>query len=236
MSPAFLRLTIVAAVAALSACQHPAPAVFAEPQPDAAAELSQGNATQTRVVSGQPHQAAADRQIVRTGRMSVEVSAIAHVGERLDRIVAALSAHVVRSTIGEKSATYVIRVPAAQLDAAMDSVATVGDVESRTVSAADVTNQVVDTEARLAVLRATRGRLQQLLDRTASVADIVTVERELNRVQAELESLEQRLALLRGQVAMSELAISFRQRPVLGPLGVIVVGAANLLGKLFVLR
>jgi hypothetical protein len=117
-----------------------------------------------------------------------------------------------------------------------DSVTTLGDVESRTITASDVTEQLVDLDARLNALRATRDRLRQLLERADEVQDVISVERELGRVQGELESLEGRLELLRTQVAMSELSLRMTQEPVLGPLGAILAGAASLIGKLFVIR
>ena len=85
-------------------------------------------------------------------------------------------------------------------------------------------------------LRATRDRLRQLLERAGNVQDVIAVERELARVQGEIESLEARLSVMRSQVALSELAVTLRQRPVLGPLGVVAAGAGTVLKKLFVWR
>jgi chromosome segregation ATPase len=169
--------------------------------------------------------------------MYVEVTRLEPARARLEHALAALGGRVAYLRTNEdERAEYTLRVPGDRLDALMDSVATLGEVETRTVSATDVTEQVVDAEARLAALRATRDRLRQLLERASTVQDVVTVERELARVQGDLESLERRLNTLRGQVAFSELSVSLRRRPVLGPLGLLLQGAATLLGKLFVIR
>ena len=177
-----------------------------------------------------------DRQIVRNGQMVVEVTQLDAARTRFEQATASLAGHVVTSRSEDKRAELLVRVPAARLHALMDSVSTLGDVEMRRVTSADVTDQLVDLEARLGAVRATRDRLRQLLERADEVQDVIAVERELGRVQADLESLEARLQLLRGQVAMSELSVRLRQEPVLGPLGVIVAGAAKLIGKLFVWR
>jgi predicted nucleic acid-binding Zn-ribbon protein len=169
--------------------------------------------------------------------MQVEVRDVAPAQARLERAVGALGGQVARVEAREdERADYVIRVPADRLAAAMDSAAALGRVESRTVSAEDVTERVLDAEARLGALRASRDRLRQLVERAATVQDVVAVERELARVQGELESLEARLNALRGQVAMSELAVGLRRPPVLGPLGLLLGGALRLIGKLFVWR
>jgi hypothetical protein len=168
--------------------------------------------------------------------MAVEVRTLDAARTRLEGTIAALGGQVARSTRAEKRAEYLIRVPAARLDALMDSASTLGKVERRTVTSSDVTEQLVDLEARLDALRATRDRLRQLLERADEVQDVISVERELARVQGELESLEGRLQLLRTQVAMSELSLDISQQPVLGPLGIVIAGTAKLIGKLFVIR
>jgi predicted nucleic acid-binding Zn-ribbon protein len=176
-------------------------------------------------------------QLLRRGSMDVEVEKLSDAQARLERAVASLAGQVARLEAREGSrAEYSLRVPAARLDALMDSAAAVGKVESRTVTVQDVTEQVIDTEARLSALRASRDRLRQLLDRASSVQDVVAVERELARVQGDVESLEARLTALRGQVRLSELSVSLHQRPVLGPLGLLLAGAATLVTKLFVWR
>jgi hypothetical protein len=177
------------------------------------------------------------RQLVRRGRMDVEVVRLSAAQARLERALGTLGGRVAYlQTREDERAEYNLRVPADRLDALMDSVASLGEVETRTVSATDVTEQVVDAEARLSALRASRDRLRQLLERASTVQDVVTVERELARVQGELESLEGRLNALRGQVALSELSVSLRRRPVLGPLGLLLQGLGTLVAKLFVIR
>jgi chromosome segregation ATPase len=177
------------------------------------------------------------RQVIRRGRISVEVPTLAAARERVEHSVGALGAQVARATVEERDrAEYVIRVTPERLDALMDSIGTLGHVESRSVGAEEVTEQVIDVEARLGALRASRDRLRQLFERANTTQDVIAVERELARVQAEIESLEARLATLRGQVALSELSVALRERPVLGPLGYVAMGIGNGVRKLFIWR
>jgi predicted nucleic acid-binding Zn-ribbon protein len=169
--------------------------------------------------------------------VDVTVQRIAVAQQRFENAAGSLGAQVSRLDTRERQrAEYYVRVPPERLDALMDSAAVLGDVASRTVSAQDVTEQVVDVEARLSVMRASRDRLKQLMERGTSVTDVIAVERELARVQSEIESLEARLAALEGSIARSDLTVSVEQRHVLGPLGVVAVGAGKALGKLFVWR
>ncbi len=179
----------------------------------------------------------APRELTRSGRVHATVERMDAARERLERAAAALGAQVSRlEAREERHAEYLLRVPPDRLEALMDSAAALGSVDVRTVVVEDVTEQVVDVEARLAALRASRDRLRQLLDRSASVTDVVAVERELARVQAEIESLEARLTALRGHVNLSDLTVQLEERRVLGPLGVVAVGLGQVVGKLFVWR
>lgn len=179
----------------------------------------------------------AQRQLIRRGYIGVAVAELAPARARLERAVAATDAMITHAEVRDDSyAEYTLRVPPGQLVPLMDSAAALGEVDSRTVSAEDVTEAVVDAEARLDALRASRGRLTELLERAASVQDVISVERELARVQGEIESLDARLQSMKGQVAMSELTVQVRRRPVLGPLGVVFSGLLTVVEKLFIWR
>lgn len=183
-------------------------------------------------VPGQP----AVRHLIRVGNLRVTVEKVEDARARLERVVGAVGAQIVRSEMHEDRVEYLLRVPAPTLDAAMDSLAALGKVERRSLSLHDVTDQIIDAEARLATLRASRDRLRQLIERSSSVSDVVAVERELGRVQAELESLEGRLAAVQGRVTMSELTVRLDQRVILGPLGLLGAGIGKVIEKLFVWR
>jgi hypothetical protein len=219
------------------ACGHSRPPTVPSPRPvgydptqvvATAAEVSRAVAVRAEQPS---------RQLIRRGHIGVEVSSLATARQRLEQTAGAFGAQVTRATVEDRErAEYVIRVPPERLDPLMDSTATLGRVENRSIGVDDVTDRVIDIDARLGALRASRDRLQQLFDRAATTQEVIAVERELARVQAEIESLEGRLATLRGQVALSELSVALRQRPVLGPLGVIAAGLGTGVRKLFLWR
>ena len=71
----------------------------------------------------------------------------------------------------------------------------------------DVTDTLIDLEARVKNLRALRDRLRSYLEKAANLPEILDVERELARVPSELESLETRLKLLQDRVAVAALTV-----------------------------
>ncbi|WP_409433337.1 DUF4349 domain-containing protein [Litorimonas sp. RW-G-Af-16] len=90
-----------------------------------------------------------------------------------------------------------------------------GELTSSTVSAEDLTRQILDTDARLRAQTTLRDRLQKLLEtRNAELSDLLAVERELARVQGQIESATTTLNVLRKRVSMSVADISYQSQSV----------------------
>ena len=186
---------------------------------------------------GQPSQAGIGRMLIRRASMLPEVENPEVVARRVAAVTASLGGYIEQSRESSGGGVHIkVRVPAETLEEAMDSVAKMGRVEKRQISADDVTEQVVDLGARVATRRAIRDRLRSLLERASSIEDVITVERELARVQGELDALERRLEYLRGSSAMAEMSVDARKKRILGPLGWVVAGAAWVVEKAFIIR
>ncbi len=177
------------------------------------------------------------RVVVRGASIEVEVETVAPAVERATRLADVFEGYVENATTREdKSAQVILRIPAARLDEALDSIALMGRVTNRSLSAQDVTERSVDLEARVASFRAAREKLRELLNRATTVADAVAAQAELTRVQAELDSLEGQLKALQSSVALSQLSITLNRRIVLGPLGIVGKALGEVIGKLFIWR
>jgi len=89
-----------------------------------------------------------------------------------------------------------------------------GRLVSTSVTAEDLTRDIVDSEARLRAQKTLRDRLQQLLrERPGKLGDLLETERELARVQGEIDSVESNLAVMRQRVDMSTLDLAYRSTP-----------------------
>ncbi|MCE9616627.1 MAG: DUF4349 domain-containing protein [Lentisphaerae bacterium] len=137
---------------------------------------------------------------------------------------------------GDSDASLRLRVPAAAFTNAVGALEGLGHVTSRSVQGEDVTEQVVDNDARLKNKLVLRDRLQHLLDKATDVKDILAIETELNRLQGDIESMEARAKALKGQVDFAAIELSLHRRKVLGPLGYVFKGLFWTVGKLFVIR
>lgn len=175
------------------------------------------------------------RTVIRNGTLGVAVPEVDRAMREAERIAAAAGGSVARSSKQDATGSMTLRIPDAQLDRALDSLASLGKVTQRGISAEDVTAQVIDLDARIKALETSRDRLRALHERTNTVEEIVAVERELARVTGELDSLQGRLRDLRGRADLSIVHLSLTKRQVLGPLGVVFYGLGRLVGKLFII-
>ena len=208
--------------------------------PDAvpAGSMARQTAAGPADAGAQTGQAGVGRLLIRRASMLLDdVDDPELVARRVTAMTASLGGFIEQSRESSGGGVHIkVRVPAELLEAAMDSVATLGKVEKRQISADDVTEQVVDLGARVATRRAIRDRLRALLERASSIEEVITVERELARVQGELDSLERRLEYLRGSASMAELSVEARRKRILGPLGMVVAAAAWVVEKAFIIR
>jgi hypothetical protein len=109
----------------------------------------------------------------------------------------------------DEQATLVLRVPAERYEAAVGELETIGDTVSRTRSAQDVTDEVVDVEARIETQQASIDRLQTLLGEATKIGDILAIETELTSRIAELESLQARQEQLGSLTQLATLTVTF---------------------------
>ena len=157
-------------------------------------------------------QASQGQVLIRSGSLDLRVKDLGASKQQVETIVADVQGRIQDWSLQDgKWLNMTLRVPEPRLDETMDRVGALGKVVGRSLRSRDVTEQLIDLEARLKNLRALRDRLRTYLDRAANLEEILAVERELARVQTEIESLEGKLKLLNEQVAMSELTLSARQ-------------------------
>lgn len=104
-------------------------------------------------------------------------------------------------------ASITLLIPADRFDSAIDQLARLGRPTVQNKQASDVTEQVVDLDARLATQRASVDRMRLLLGKAQSVSEIAQIESELTRRESDLESLQGRRDALGGKIALSTVTL-----------------------------
>jgi hypothetical protein len=106
------------------------------------------------------------------------------------------------------SAHFTVKVPVAKLGGFRAKVASLGQVESDSEKAEDVTEARADVRARLHNARAEEQRLLDLLaNRTGTLGDVVLVDKELTAVRETIERMEAEERTLEGQIAFATVNV-----------------------------
>ena len=153
-------------------------------------------------------------QLIRTAQMTVVVDSL---GETLDRVSELLGQHdgellsLHESTPirdgARHSASLQIRVPQAQLDATVEALNAIGTVRSQSITAEDVSAQIVDYDARLRNLRRGEETVLALFERSGRLSDALEVSRELSNIRSQIEQTEAQLSYLQTRVTYSHITV-----------------------------
>jgi anti-sigma factor RsiW len=107
-----------------------------------------------------------------------------------------------------RTLTATVNVPAARLDETIAALRALGEVVQESQNASDVTEQLVDLEARLANSRNTERRMNELLrTRTGKLSEVLEAEREVTRIREEIERLDAQRKSLDDRVAYSAISV-----------------------------
>lgn len=171
------------------------------------AAMSPTGESNAAVSSAQP------RAIIRQSSLVLRVENLEACGSELVRVTSQFAGFVGDSTVGYESgvASWTVRVPADQLDAFLVEARNLGRLMSETTTQEDVSEQVVDLEARLTSKRLEEKRLQNLItEQTGALEDVLAVERELSRVREEIERAEASQRSFTDRIALATVRIEAR--------------------------
>ncbi len=168
-----------------------------------------------------------ERRVVRNAELSLIVADAPVAADRMVELADSLGGYAsdIQADRRDELMHYriVLRVPAARLDQTLAVVKALAvRVESEALQTEDVTEQVVDLEARLKTLVATEAELQALLaesrSRRSNVEEIMAIYRELVGIRTQIEQARAQLEMIDNRVALSTITIQLRPEAGSGPL------------------
>ncbi len=107
-----------------------------------------------------------------------------------------------------QTASMQMRVPSQKLEITLDELAKLGTVQSRSLTAEDVSEQLVDFQARLKNLRKSEEAVLKILERSGSVSEVLKVSQELSNIRESIERISAQLNNLQNQVAYSTITLN----------------------------
>jgi hypothetical protein len=157
-----------------------------------------------------------ERYLIRNANVTVEVADARKAADDLRARVTAVkgyvgNAHETVDYTGNRTITLQARIPYQRFDEILTTLGTLGRALDTQVTAEDVTEEFVDTQATLRNLKRTEARLLEHLGRTGKLSDTLLVEKELNRVREEIERREGRLRFLANRISFSTIDVTLRE-------------------------
>lgn len=136
----------------------------------------------------------------------------------------------------EKRANLHLKIPSEKLEPFVNGLSSFGKVKSKSTASKDVTDQVIDIDARLTNLLALRVRYRELLSKANTVKEIISIEKELANIQTEIDAIDGRKKSLLNQVSLSSVHVTLKEKTIYGPIGYVGKGIFWAIGKLFVIK
>lgn len=155
--------------------------------------------------------------VIRTATLRIVAKEFGGVRSTVEGIVSQAGGFIDHLTIsGEKTTARElrgrVRVPGDRMAAALERLRQIGQVVQDTQGSQDVTDHIVDLDARLASARATEQRLKELLQtRTGKLSDVLEVERELTRVRLDIERLDAEKTNLGRRVSYATIDVTISE-------------------------
>lgn len=187
----------------------------------------------------QSNQASAEtiRILIKSAKLVLEVEEPRVIVSEIKELVNGVSGYI--DTIydrDKKQISLIAKIPEKSLDSFVATVSSMGELTFKSLNAEDVTEEMIDIDAKLTNLKVLRDRFRKLLDKAKNVSDVLKIERELSRVQSEIDSIEARKKSLKNQVTFSRVDIALNKKIVYGPLGYLGKGVYWFVKKLFVIK
>ncbi len=187
------------------------------------------------------------RKVSVTVTISLEVDDVRRAASKVEELAYSLGGYVQHSSITGERGYLTIKVPKADLETALSRIRSLGDVKREEMNTVDLTDAIVDLDARLRNARAEEKRLLDLMSKAENVRDLLEIEERLSAVRERIERLQAVKERMERRVDYATINIDLRRRGVsahgesffdkilrdaeralLGSIYILVVGAAFL--------
>ncbi|HEX7223399.1 MAG TPA: DUF4349 domain-containing protein [Candidatus Limnocylindrales bacterium] len=154
-----------------------------------------------------------DARIVRTGSLQLDVVDVRDAVTRGRDLATSLGGYIGASQQytydGTLTASVSYRIPNDRWQAALDGFGAIGELVSEETNAIEVTDQVVDLEARIRNLKASETALVRHATNAERIADLLEIESRLSDVRGQIEQLTAQLTNLEDRAAYATLDVTY---------------------------
>ncbi len=153
-----------------------------------------------------------DRKLIKTGSIDLEAESIQSATDHIITVVNQYKGYVSSENSyvsGDyRYNTLTIRIPSEYFDVVLKEVTQgTGDLTGKNIHVTDVTEEFLDTQARISTKKELEARYKELLKEATTVAEMLEIEREIGILREDIEAIEGRLQYLKNQTSLATLTI-----------------------------
>ena len=165
-----------------------------------------------------PNAQTVDRLVIRNANLSLLVTDPIDANNRIAQLAGSLNGFVVSSNVYQAStdaegnkimqASITIRVPSAQLDAALAQIRALAvEVQTESITGQDVTAEFTDLESRLRNLEATEAQLVNIMDSATKTEEVLAVFNQLTYIREQIEQIKGQMKYYRDSADLSAVTV-----------------------------
>ena len=157
------------------------------------------------------------RQVVKTGTLTVQVDSVDKAEKQVHTIAGDIGGRIDKVSSSDLAGPnptieITLRVPVGSFDLAVDRLESLGTRIGKTVAVDDVTEKLVDMDARMKTMLAQEQALRNMLAQTRKMSDSLAVNHELTDLRGEIESMAAQRKSVGGEAAFSTITLTLQQK------------------------
>lgn len=178
-------------------------------------EIGSAESTADSAASGEVTQ---NEKIIKTVELYVQTKEYDAYVSALTASVASAGGYIENSTADlggysdyNRSATYIVRIPADKLGEFLTAADENGKITSKTENQQNVTLEYVDLESRIEAYKTEKETLSGLLEKADSLESILAIQERLSEVNYQIESYTSQLKVLENRVSYSTVTLNISE-------------------------
>ena len=158
-----------------------------------------------------------ERKIIKNGNIRFKTADVNKTKSLILRTVQELNGYISNDNVYDYSNQLehqlTIRVPADKFDLLLQNISeSVEKLDSKNIDVLDVTEEYIDTEARIKTKKEVQNKYVELLKQATKIDEVLNIEKEIGNLQTEIESVEGRMKYLKDKIAFSTLIVTYYQK------------------------
>jgi len=154
-----------------------------------------------------------DKQIIKNAELQIRVKALRPVSANIQEAIRSSAGYIASASETQLSdqlkSEMMIRVPREKFEELLNRLSGYADsIAQKRITSEDVTDEYIDTKARIQVKEKTRDQYFEFLKRAKNIDEVLKVQNEITSLQEDIEAATGRINYIRHQAALSSIHLT----------------------------